>query len=216
MSKINPRYITSVIVILVTVALFFLFNTIAFDIAIGLFAIVGIYEVIKVSLKGRRLLWGILFFLLIAAGFLSLLSFKYSGLPRPVPLQLVILIICIAWIPDAGAYIFGSAFGRHKMAPKTSPNKTWEGFGGAIFAGILVGVMFALITDMHIGWTVAACAMLTVSGVLGDLLFSKYKRVLSIKDFGNIFPGHGGVLDRFDSVLIVAVVFRVIYFFVMV
>jgi Predicted CDP-diglyceride synthetase/phosphatidate cytidylyltransferase len=214
MSKFLPRFITAAIVIIVTVALFFLFNTLAFDISIGALALIGIFELIKVSVKGKKPLWGLLFFVLIIAGFLSILTFKYTGLPQPMPLQLVILVVCISWIPDGGAYVIGSLFGRHKMAPKTSPNKTWEGFGGGIFAGILVAIAFSLITGAPILRTTIICIGLTIAGVLGDLLFSKYKRVLSIKDFGNIFPGHGGVLDRFDSVLIVAIVLRIIYFIV--
>jgi len=210
MNKNLPRFITAAVVILVTVALFFLFNTIVFDIVIWALALVGLFEIIKVSVKGKKPLWGVLFFMLIAAGFLSLLSFKYIGAAYPATLQFVILVICIAWIPDGGAFIVGSLIGKHKMAPKTSPNKTWEGFGGGILAGILVAVVFSLITGGDIVRNIIICIGLTIAGVLGDLLFSKYKRVLAIKDFGNLFPGHGGVLDRFDSVLIVAIVLRLI------
>ncbi len=102
---------------------------------------------------------------------------------------------------DTGAYFVGRAIGRHKLAPKISPKKTWEGvFGGAAAA---IGVLLALgaILDLPIAvWEAALLGLaITVSGVLGDLFESWLKRKANVKDSGRIIPGHGGILDRIDS-----------------
>ncbi len=112
------------------------------------------------------------------------------------------LLIC--WLGDSLAYFAGSAFGRHKMAPSISPAKSWEGFfagiagaiGGAVLAGS-VGAGFPLFTMLMIG------AAGGVAAVIGDLLESAMKRDAGVKDSGTFLPGHGGFLDRFDSILAV-------------
>ena len=113
-----------------------------------------------------------------------------------------------AWFSDTGAYFVGCAIGKHKLAPVISPKKTWEGVIGGVITCILgmllVGKVFSL---MFSGFTVnylmlallAPCA--SVVSIIGDLSASLVKRQFGIKDFGKIMPGHGGVLDRFDSVL---------------
>ncbi len=120
----------------------------------------------------------------------------------------LILALGGAWFSDTGAYFVGCAIGKHKMAPVISPKKTWEGVVGGVVVCIicmlLVGKGFELFVD---GFTVnylllallAPCA--SVVSIIGDLSASLVKRQYGIKDFGNIMPGHGGVLDRFDSVL---------------
>lgn len=122
-------------------------------------------------------------------------------------LAYVILALCSAWISDTGAYFTGTFFGKHKLCPEISPKKTVEGFLGGIVADVLVMVMFALIysliTDVYVHylWLIVTAVLCAVVGVLGDLSASVCKRQLGMKDFGNIMPGHGGVMDRFDSVL---------------
>ena len=116
-----------------------------------------------------------------------------------------------AWFSDTGAYFVGCAIGKHKMAPYISPKKTWEGaVGGVVVCTIcmlLVAKAFALLVP---GFTVnypllaALAPVASVTSIIGDLSASLVKRQYGIKDFGNIMPGHGGVLDRFDSVLFVA------------
>lgn len=130
----------------------------------------------------------------------------------------VILALLIPWISDAGAYFVGSAIGRHKMAPKISPKKSWEGF----FGGLITAIATAFIAGFGYPWvygiTNGAEARFTVNvlyivlvsiigsvlGVVGDFSASLLKRQCMVKDFGSIIPGHGGILDRFDSVLFVA------------
>lgn len=129
----------------------------------------------------------------------------------------VVLSLLIPWISDAGAYFVGSAWGKHKMAPKISPKKSWEGF----FGGLITAIVTALIISFGYPWAdsmingvasfrvnVIYLLILSIAGsvlgVIGDFSASLLKRQCSVKDFGSIIPGHGGVLDRFDSVLFVA------------
>lgn len=107
----------------------------------------------------------------------------------------------IQWANDTGAYLAGSTFGKHKLFERVSPNKTWEGaFGGAILA-MVTGYLFAYFSESSILHWVAASFIIVVFGTLGDLTESQIKRSCGVKDSGNILPGHGGILDRFDGVL---------------
>ena len=116
---------------------------------------------------------------------------------------LLLFLFAVVWLADTGAYFFGKTFGRHKLAPGVSPGKTWEGVGGA-FAAVTV---YALI--LHWGrflghdfqFLIAAFLGMTVFSVLGDLFESWLKRGAGVKDSGTILPGHGGLLDRIDSVM---------------
>lgn len=111
-------------------------------------------------------------------------------------------IFFILWTYDTGAYLIGMKFGRYKLFKRISPKKSWEGaIGGGIIATI-VGILNAVVFDVLslTGW-LGIAGILIVFGTLGDLVESMFKRSLGIKDSGNILPGHGGVLDRFDSLL---------------
>ncbi len=122
--------------------------------------------------------------------------------------------LIIAWFSDMGAYFVGSFFGKHKLCEKISPKKTIEGFVGGIVTAVLFGVLGAWIYQIVFlnaagqqvsYWLVALIAFVTAPiSVVGDLFCSVIKRHRGIKDFGNIFPGHGGILDRFDSLIFVA------------
>ena len=123
----------------------------------------------------------------------------------------VILIpFVIACCCDAGAYFIGIRFGKHKLAPVVSPNKTIEGALGGMAAGILAMLLYTFILDIPLRFDVSYGAAILYGilgclvGELGDLCFSVIKRQTGIKDYGNLIPGHGGVLDRFDSILAVA------------
>lgn len=107
----------------------------------------------------------------------------------------------IQWANDTGAYLAGSSFGKHKLFERISPNKTWEGaIGGAILA-MATGYLFAYFSNSSILHWMAAAGIVVVFGTLGDLTESQIKRSCGVKDSGNILPGHGGILDRFDGVL---------------
>lgn len=124
----------------------------------------------------------------------------------------VILIpFAVAFLSDGGAYFVGLKFGRHKLAPVVSPNKTIEGALGGVVAAMVGMVIYALILDLafpafqvNYGYAILYGIIGSVTGVFGDLCFSIIKRQTGIKDYGNLIPGHGGVLDRFDSMMMVA------------
>lgn len=129
------------------------------------------------------------------------------------------------WLTDSGAYFIGVFFGKHKMAPKISPHKTIEGAVGGLLTTVAGYLLIGLVYSMYLqsrGETVTiAYPILAISAVicgiaaiLGDLFASVIKRQTGIKDYGNIFPGHGGVMDRFDSVLFVSpIIYAIISFF---
>ena len=122
----------------------------------------------------------------------------------------LVLIFVLSWIPDTGAYLCGSAFGKHKLAPVVSPNKTMEGVLGGLIASVVGMLIYGLIMQLAMDYRVNyALAILygvagSLAGVFGDLCFSIIKRQTGIKDYGNLIPGHGGILDRFDSMMTVA------------
>lgn len=125
----------------------------------------------------------------------------------------IILALAGAWLGDTGAYFVGSKFGKRKIAPVISPKKTVEGVFGSILStviGILIlGLIWVLaVLDensyIQFGWLILVSALCPLIGLVGDLFFSYIKRNCNIKDYGKIMPGHGGILDRFDSVILVA------------
>ena len=133
---------------------------------------------------------------------LSVLFFVWSV---QCPAQVLGFFILI-WMADTAAYVFGSLFGKHKLAPEISPGKTWEGFLSScvVTVGLAVGlsyIPFFQSAGLKV-WHWIVVALLTEGfGLLGDLLESMFKRKAGVKDSGNIIPGHGGVLDRMDSIL---------------
>ncbi len=131
----------------------------------------------------------------------SLLNFILF-MPAYQPLILLAVFVTI-WVNDTGAYLTGMTFGRHKLFERVSPKKSWEGFiGGALFA-LLSGYIFSrFIPEMSlIEWLVFS-EIIVVCGTFGDLNESLLKRTLQVKDSGNAIPGHGGLLDRFDSMML--------------
>jgi phosphatidate cytidylyltransferase len=146
-----------------------------------------------------------------AAGFLSapvaLTScwFALSWLQEQPRGELVVfLLLLIIWASDIGAYFAGKQFGRHKLAPVISPNKTWEGVYGGLALALLVAWLWSgPITGLGIAWPALAVMSLatSLSSIGGDLFISLHKRTVGVADAGRLFPGHGGVLDRYDSLL---------------
>lgn len=118
----------------------------------------------------------------------------------------VLYFILVTKFSDLGAYVTGSLIGKHKMIPRVSPGKTWEGFGGAIMISTVVSVLFAhLAAEKLAGMTLLHSVILGVllssTAVLGDLIESLFKREAGVKDSGSLFPGIGGILDLMDSLL---------------
>ncbi len=126
-------------------------------------------------------------------------------------LSKVLLVLFIIWATDSGAYFTGKTIGKTKLWPSISPNKTIEGAVGGILSGIVIGIAFILVDPILPLWEVIILALVVaVVGQLGDLVQSAYKRHYGVKDSGHLLPGHGGILDRFDSMI---AVFTVIWIF---
>ena len=124
--------------------------------------------------------------------------------------QVILLPFVMAYAADSGAYFVGCAWGKHKLAPNISPKKSVEGLVGGIAAAVLGMLIYCFIIDLAFDLRVNYAFAVTYgiigafAGTFGDLSFSAIKRQTGIKDYGNLIPGHGGILDRFDSVIIVA------------
>lgn len=130
-----------------------------------------------------------------------------TALPEPWGGVVVLIIFAGVWVNDILAYLVGSAFGRHKIAPKISPNKSWEGFHAGVLGSMLVWLLMLLVPGVAITWWEAllfglVCGLLSV---IGDLAESRIKRNSGVKDSGKLMPGHGGLLDRMDSLFLVCV-----------
>ena len=138
--------------------------------------------------------------------FTSLVALRYV----PAGAFTFVLVFIGAWSCDTFAYLFGSRFGKHKLIPEISPKKSVEGSIAGIISAILVfmlyGFIISLTTELSVNYITLAVSGLFVSIIsqIGDLIASLVKRECGIKDYGKIFPGHGGVMDRFDSVLAVS------------
>jgi phosphatidate cytidylyltransferase len=135
----------------------------------------------------------------VGMGFYFLMETREAGLIY------IFYSLFMIWATDSGAYFIGKAMGKRKLWPEISPNKTVEGFFGGILCAIIVAVLFTLLTDIDVSLTtlILITVVLSVSGQIGDLAQSAFKRHYGVKDSGNILPGHGGILDRFDSLLFV-------------
>ncbi|WP_242926375.1 phosphatidate cytidylyltransferase [Pontibacter vulgaris] len=116
--------------------------------------------------------------------------------------QPILGVLFLTWASDTGAYIFGKSFGKHKLLERVSPGKTWEGWAGGVLMAILVawGLSY-FFQDLELYQWIGIALIMSVFGVMGDLVESLLKRSLGVKDSGTLLPGHGGILDRFDSLL---------------
>lgn len=116
--------------------------------------------------------------------------------------KLLMFVLVITWIGDTAAYFVGRAMGKHKLAPVLSPKKTWEGTIASILGALLVAVVFTRWLTIPLPHLLAMAAVGNVAGQAGDLLESAYKRSAGVKDSGSLLPGHGGVLDRIDALIL--------------
>ena len=131
-----------------------------------------------------------------------LLSYFVILRERPVGLQWAVLALGLTWTADVMAYFVGRAFGKHKLWPRISPNKTWEGLAGSTVGVLVVGPLLAGgLLGLNLWQGLLAGAFVAVADPFGDLVVSLFKRVAHLKDSSNLIPGHGGVLDRLDSLL---------------
>lgn len=156
-----------------------------------------------------------------------LISFGMSALTKictdsSLVLFMFVTIFAIPWMSDAGGFFVGASLGRHKLCPSISPKKTIEGaVGGIIFAvltSVLIGLIFNIFVFKDFSANFFALGLLGIIdaplSIIGDLSFSLIKRCYNIKDYGSIFPGHGGILDRFDSIIFTAPIIVIINQFI--
>jgi phosphatidate cytidylyltransferase len=128
--------------------------------------------------------------------------------------KLVMFVCLLVWAADSGAYFSGKSFGKRKMAPAVSPNKTIEGLIGGIITAVIVAWIFADLFNIQFSsplHMIVITLVTVVISVLGDLVESMFKRVSGVKDSSNLIPGHGGILDRIDSLTAAFPVFALLY-----
>ncbi|MCL5967672.1 MAG: phosphatidate cytidylyltransferase [Firmicutes bacterium] len=131
----------------------------------------------------------------------GLMSYLIRLRDLPHGFFIVFFVLAVVWLNDAGAYFIGRRFGRHRLLPRVSPGKTWEGSLGGLVCGLLVAVIYAFIVGQSLSTGLLAGLVVSVAGQMGDLVESNFKRFVGAKDSGGVLPGHGGVLDRLDSAL---------------
>ncbi|MDD2425795.1 MAG: phosphatidate cytidylyltransferase [Bacteroidales bacterium] len=157
----------------------------------------GLSELIKLhknSVSGRKLFFTIslIIYLVLSSGFLL-----YSGMKR----ESVLYVFLLLSIFDSFSQISGQLFGKRKLMPGISPNKTWEGLAGGVIITFLSGILVKGLVEVSVLRSIVISAGIIIAAFAGDAASSYYKRRYEVKDFSNLIPGHGGVLDRFDSLI---------------
>ncbi len=131
----------------------------------------------------------------------------------PVGAPLLFWLFLVVWTTDTSAFVVGRIFGGPKLAVNISPDKTWSGAIGGLIGGCAVGTLFASFVGLSLDTATVFAAVISISAQAGDLFQSRVKRVFAVKDSGSILPGHGGVMDRLDSLLFAAPVFALFWVF---
>ena len=156
------------------------------------------------ALRGGITLSGTLAFLWLAIPLSSFFALGWIDDEPGFQFRLPLFIIALVWINDTFAYVTGSLLGRHKMTPVLSPGKTWEGFAGGSLITLLGGWIIWSFSGLYSSWEWFGISLLIcILGLAGDLFESGLKRTVKVKNTGKLLPGHGGILDRFDSLLFV-------------
>ena len=211
-SSLNKRVLSTLVLAPATLGLIYL-GGFPFIAMIFVCAVLILREWLRMARKGahfqRDCILGVLYVLIASAALIDLrLRHDDSGL------YLVIALLLVVWASDIGAYAFGKMIGGPKLCPKISPNKTWAGLVGAmVFPAVTLAIYVAMAHEPGSAIVLAFIAGLLfgVVGQAGDLLISMFKRRVGVKDTGTMIPGHGGLLDRADSLMLVAPVFLLAY-----
>lgn len=155
-----------------------------------------------------RLVFGLLTIVPFFWGMLALRQYHYEA-DHYAGAWWLLYVMFLVWGADSGAYMFGKLFGKHKLAPKVSPGKTWEGFFGGLVTSAVLSWLFSVFAPLQVPLSTLLICSITaaLASVLGDLTESMFKREAGIKDSGSLIPGHGGILDRIDSLTAAVPVF---------
>jgi phosphatidate cytidylyltransferase len=172
---------------------------------------------VRMLLRGRTegflkaagtLQWGLMTTVLSLSHLAYLLVLPDDGPAEPMGVGLVLYLISLTEINDVAQYLWGKSFGRTKVVPDVSPNKTWAGLaGGVATTTALAAALAPVLTPLSVLHSLLVGALIGVSGFFGDICISAVKRDIGIKDTGNLLPGHGGILDRVDSLTFTAPLF---------
>jgi phosphatidate cytidylyltransferase len=211
--KMNRIHIFSIPGILSMIALFIIMmpeaaesdRSFITDIQVDLIIVMALLMLSLTVVSKNRFSFVDMGFCVLAVAYIGI-GFMYFYETREEGLIYILYALLIVWVTDTGAYLFGRAFGRRKLWPQISPNKTIEGFIGGILSSVVLAVIFyaaGWLSGVPLLLLMVFTMILSVAGQLGDLVESALKRHFDVKDSGRILPGHGGILDRFDSFIFV-------------
>jgi phosphatidate cytidylyltransferase len=217
-SKFQQRLISAIVLIPIVVAVFWMSGIVLAAFMLLLFCL-AYTEWVRITKWNDKRQWflTIIGFFYCAVGFVSLYE-----LSNQVPhIWIPVCVFVSVWMSDSCAYFVGKSFGGPKMAPSISPNKTWSGLAGACLGPAIAVFAFQIIYDMkhdidhdvsefkYMLLAIEYGVVVGIAGQLGDLMISYLKRKSGLKDTGNLIPGHGGILDRIDALLLVCILFWV-------
>ena len=199
MNIILKRSISGIFYVLIM--LFGTYNEISRIILFTTITIISCYEMWRLTKKKQNIL-NYLYVCLVMIGIL-------------LEKELLIYIFILTWTFDTFAYLFGIRYGKHKIMPTISPKKSWEGFIGGLFSTILISLIVKSILDLkdlQAEILILISIIIPFTASLGDFIESKYKRIARVKDSGYFIPGHGGILDRVDALIItIPTIYLLIY-----
>jgi len=152
--------------------------------------------------------WGLMATVFSVSHLAFLLALPEAGNPSGGGAGLVLFLVFLTEFNDVAQYVWGKLLGRHKIIPKVSPNKTWEGFlGGVATSALCAWLLAPWLTPLSLAHSLAVGTLIPVAGFIGDVVISAVKRDIGVKDSGSLLPGHGGILDRIDSLTYTAPLF---------
>lgn len=207
-TSLQKRFLSAVVMAAASLAMIYV-GGVPFIVFVILCGAVAFYEWSKLSFKLQNS------FLYLVLGVLYITASMWCCylIRTQYGIAVSFLFVVMIWASDSGAYFVGKIFKGPKMAKYISPNKTWSGYLGALLFPAIIAVIYSLATKLggmqpaFIGWVFVIGALMGVTGQAGDLIISWLKRGAKVKDTGDIIPGHGGILDRIDALLLCAPVF---------
>jgi phosphatidate cytidylyltransferase len=178
--------------------------------------LIFLFGAVGIGLATRRPLQEVLPAIAISSAGLLFVALPFSYLVRINEIertgrQLVLFVLCLIWAGDTFAYFVGRSLGRLPMAPALSPKKTWEGAFANLFGSLLVAILFARWMQVDILSMLVTAGLANIAGQMGDLIESAYKRGAGVKDSSSLLPGHGGMLDRIDSLILASPVVWIVF-----